>query len=255
MRDNQRSRVYAAERGAFKWGQTIPNHELSHWLETQILSRAWFRRRWGNQTVHVELGKGGGQAMHNLIRLGVGARNEWVFCHELAHVLTRQDPGHGTAFASVYLFLIKQVLGKDAEARLRAAFQMNRVKTRPSAVPAATTFNLKTLAPRAKAKAPKPVKKPRRGTLADVEREAKKIGATVRIERLYRWGKPLAGEWDLYVTPPVGQRFAIPGYEVIEELDDGSLFTSAYRGSAFTAADRCEEMLWAIGKGLRQAAA
>lgn len=253
-RDNQRSRVYAAERDAFTWGQTIPNHELDHWLETKVLSRAWFRRRWGNRTIRVELGKGGGLAQGSTIRLGVGARNEWVFLHEVAHVLTPDK--HGPQFAAVYVYLVGQVLGKEAAATLKAHFKAKGVKTKPSAVPAASTFNTAKLAPRAKANIVKPQKIARRDTLADVEREAKKIGAKVVIERRMDWrGRPLRGEWDLYVYPPAGRSWRMPGYETVEVLDDGAMYTSAYRDSWFTATDRCEEMVWAIRQGLAEAAA
>lgn len=139
-RDNQRSRLYAAERQAFQWGQTVPDTLLQATVN-DILDRKPVRSRFGPRRITVERGKGGGRAYGGgRITLGVSARTEWIICHEVAHCLT---PGsyasHGPEYAGIYLFLISAVLGPKEAARLRDAFRQHKVKWNSKALPAPST--------------------------------------------------------------------------------------------------------------------
>lgn len=138
-RDNQRSKVYAAERasGLCKFEQTIPDAELQQWVNA-VLDRRVIRSRWGARTVEVKRTSGrGGATAHGTWRINAspGSRNEYVMLHEIAHILTPRDAGHGPAYCGVLLFLVRNVLGKEAHAALLAAMRKHRVKRSNSAIP------------------------------------------------------------------------------------------------------------------------
>lgn len=142
-RDNQRGRVYAAERAAANqhgifWSQTISNDALQGWVNT-VLDKRPIRSRWGNRHIDVVL-KRGGRALawgKSRITLPLGGRNEWVMLHEIAHCLTPgQYAPHGPEFAGVYLFLVQTVLGPEKAATLRQAFKEERVRTNRKGIPA-----------------------------------------------------------------------------------------------------------------------
>lgn len=136
MRDSQRSRVYAAENTVYRHKQTIPNDKLQATVDA-ILDKRVIRSRWGIKSVRVEFGRSRGVSYGGMIALGVGARNEWVICHELAHELTpHQYASHGPEFCGIYLFLVENVIGKEAAAKLRAAFKAGRVKVNRAGIPA-----------------------------------------------------------------------------------------------------------------------
>lgn len=138
-RDNQRSKVYAAERasGLCKFEQTIPDAELQDWVNA-VLDRRVIRSRWGARTVEVKRTSGrGGATAHGTWRINAspGARNEYVMLHEIAHVLTPRDAGHGPAYCGVLLFLVRNVLGKEAHAALLEEMRKHRVKRSNSGIP------------------------------------------------------------------------------------------------------------------------
>ncbi len=138
-RDNQRSKVYAAERasGLCKFEQTIPDAELQDWVNA-VLDRRVIRSRWGARTVEVKRTSGrGGATAYGTWRINAspGARNEYVMLHEIAHVLTPRDAGHGPEYCGVLLFLVRNVLGKEAHAALLEAMRKHRVKRSNSSIP------------------------------------------------------------------------------------------------------------------------
>ena len=246
-RDSQRSKVYGAEHACTwtEWQQTIPNDQLQYWLDKNILSRAWFRRRWGNRRVTVELGKGGGLAYTSRFTVGVQARNPWVFCHEMAHILTK-GAAHGPEFTRVYLFLVEKVIGKAEAMELRQKFRAKRVKVASPSVIPAPSLDLSTLPPFQVTKPKAKAKRPSAPTLAAVKAAARKIGATVDHEAHGR------GHWSLEVTAPEGAAWEREGFDVVDLDDDQRvLSTYAYPESAFGSADRYGEILWAMEQGLR----
>jgi len=139
-RDNQRSRVYKAERRTFDWGQTVPDELLQATVD-DVLDRHSVRSRFGSRRINVERGRGGGAAWgKSRITLGVQARNEWVICHEIAHCLNPVScTSHGPEFVGVYLFLVKTIIGAEAAARLRAALRETGAKWNNKAVPKPST--------------------------------------------------------------------------------------------------------------------
>lgn len=135
QRDNQKQRVYIAERSVYKLGQTISTNELQAYVN-KVLDKRAIRSRWGIRNVRVDLGRSSGASYGGHITLGVACRNEWVILHELAHELAPREVKHGPNFVGIYIFLVDLVLGKVEGNRLRAAFKANRVRSSRKAIPA-----------------------------------------------------------------------------------------------------------------------
>ena len=135
QRDNQKQRVYNAEKSVYKFGQTIPTNELQAYAN-KVLDKRAIRSRWGTRNVRVECGRSSGASYGGRITLGVACRNEWVMLHELAHELAPREVKHGPEFVGIYLFLVDLILGKAEGNRLRAAFKEQRVRSSRKAIPA-----------------------------------------------------------------------------------------------------------------------
>jgi putative metallohydrolase (TIGR04338 family) len=148
-RDSQKSRVYAAERAAFpdyfnRRSAMAGFHSVTEceiWVNRQ-LQKPLVRRKlveigirsWPKPVrVTDSGGKGGASASRLLSTIYVSGyyRNPVVLLHELAHLLTPSDPGHGWQYAQAYLTLIRWVMGAHAAKQLTAAFKAKRVRFRP----------------------------------------------------------------------------------------------------------------------------
>lgn len=212
-RDNQRSRVYNAESSIpAYWGQTIPNEELQGFVD-KVLNRAPIRARWGSRRAIVELGRNGGRSYGGRILLGVRGRNKWVICHELAHELTaHRYAAHGPEFCGVFLFLVRTVIGTDAERQLREAFKAHRVKINRKGIPARLTVIPK----------PYPVSKPRMPKIGTSK--PRRTRTTIAS-----WKRAVAGyemvEWErhwdeLVVHLKPGWRFEDGRHSIYERVGD-----------------------------------
>lgn len=155
IRDNQKSRHYAAERFLYDAGRTIiksgsknlPDTKFNLTKESSIYDcqsylniicgQYWFRQRFGTRQIYVQSGRGGGQAYGNYkITLGTWARNEAIILHELAHCLAPSNVKHGAEFAGIFLFLVKNAFGADVTKQLRESYKTHRVRYNNSAIPA-----------------------------------------------------------------------------------------------------------------------
>ena len=252
MRDSQKSRLYAAERDAFDWGQTIKNEDLQVWLERNVLSRAWFRRRFGNRYIHVDLMRGGGRGGFGQILLGREARNEWVMLHELAHNLAGTRAGHGPEFAGIYLRLVHHVMGREVAACLRDSYKKHRVRYNMKSWPAAE-IDPRCLAARPKVK---PKVKPKRTTplytLGKVNAAARKVGATVVFERHRDYAhQAQRNHWSLEVIAPEGRTWKAEAGDYMEKSPDGRvLSTYRYPESSVGNEERYADMIALIEEGL-----
>lgn len=188
-RDNQRQRLYTAEDSAMETHlgytrkQTIANADLQAWVDKAMAHPA-VQRRWGLRKIRVTLTHGGANNPHhsNEIALGVGTRNPWVICHEIAHSLTPHAmAGHGPEYAGVYLFLIKTLVGADAAKALREAFRQGKVRVSNKAVPQPTK-SVVTSAERAK----KATEAKRRAKAEQTLREIYSTRYDVRAEMVRR---------------------------------------------------------------------
>lgn len=147
MRDNQRKKVYTAEREVFganantaKIGMPLPTVGDVDRYVCVVLNRKVVARHYNtNRPVLVVDGRGTRRAMAYggyKISIPKWARTEWVVLHELAHILEWRDrartgvrtASHGWEFAAIYLFLVKTMLGKDTADLLKASFRKHRVK-------------------------------------------------------------------------------------------------------------------------------
>ena len=256
-RDSQKGRVYKSEHQCsfYHFKQTIPSDELQEWTENNILSKPWFRKRYGNRYPKVELGRSRGVAYgSSLIRLGTKMRNPWVICHEVAHTLNVGD-SHGPAFARTFIFLIERVVGKDEAAELERHMRANRVKIKPKSWLPKPTRNPepydfdKTYKPsRYRAQ----LKRKMKG-INDVQRAARKIGAEVEFERIKNAvGEVIPGEWDLTVIAPAGYVWLSEGTERATVTSDGSrLETYSYRESYLSSSEAFDDAIFAIEQGIK----
>lgn len=161
-RDNQRSKLYKAEREALMPletnFQTIPTVER---FLCKCCKRMTIIKRYG-RTVDLERhpieitdGRGTINALaHGTYKIslpaGYGsnwARTDRVALHELAHIIhnrmawrniggtettrLRGGASHGWQFAAVYLDLVRFCMGKEAADALKASFRKHRVRFRP----------------------------------------------------------------------------------------------------------------------------
>jgi putative metallohydrolase (TIGR04338 family) len=153
IRDNQKSRHYAAERFLYDTGKTViklnskivPDltfnltkkssiHDCQSYLDI-VCDQFWFRQRFGERKIYIESGRNGGKAFGGRrITLGTWARNEAIILHELAHCLT-PNARHGAEFAGVFLFLVKNAFGADIAKQLRESYKTHRVKHNNKAIP------------------------------------------------------------------------------------------------------------------------
>jgi len=131
-RDAQRAKLYKAEWAALgsmqlRSGRTIA--EVNTWL-TSLLEI--YRERYEKVPTFVQVESSSGNHAiwsRNVIRLTLrGREQDWVCLHELAHLLVKENPGHGRKFASVYLTLVTEVCGRIWGDRLREAFREHGVK-------------------------------------------------------------------------------------------------------------------------------
>lgn len=134
-RDNQKARVYKAER-------ILQDHKSSmkpmtigecQKFTNRVLARQAIIKSYGKRYIAVERGRGGGRASGTyysgrVITLGVWARQPVVILHEIAHHLAGLDAEHGPHFTAVMLKLVRAVLGKEAHEKLLGSYAYNRVR-------------------------------------------------------------------------------------------------------------------------------
>lgn len=133
MRDNQKSKVYRAERLALEVFDekplTLDEAEKikmkvikSYKLNRDIIIQ--FKRCYSRIAYAKNLG------WSFKIVLPPWSQNKLYFCHELAHVVIGFNHGHDGKFVSVFLKLVKRFIGKTEADILKLAFKQMKVKTR-----------------------------------------------------------------------------------------------------------------------------
>lgn len=163
MRDSKRSRVYAAERAAFR-GDEKANHEFKSVRAAQsyvnrIVGSKWWKEytaprfaekgskyrdtyretsisvrsqanRYRNSTAGFSFERDGiFNVRYAVINLAPGwGFARWVILHELAHHLNPEQPSHGRLFCKVYLDMVGHWIGTAAKKRLREEFKKRGVK-------------------------------------------------------------------------------------------------------------------------------
>jgi putative metallohydrolase (TIGR04338 family) len=133
-RDNQRSKVYAAEDVCFRW--RYPETEMRTMTDVKAYShRITSSRYWSikgkRKRIAFKDGRGcsrataGSKGLHrerDTITLPVAMRIRWVVIHEHAHILTNQTDfntaAHGAVFCTHYINLVLELMGIDDAVRL-----------------------------------------------------------------------------------------------------------------------------------------
>lgn len=144
-RDSQRSKVYSAE-ASFLYRSTLVGVVNKRFKGIgEIESYVWaILRRAYVKIVTIYSGQGRRVACCEFrlgeyrLKLPVWARTEATILHELAHALTdfkygRNVAGHGWEFANTYLLLVRNVMGAEAHALLKAEYKAKKVRTKAKA--------------------------------------------------------------------------------------------------------------------------
>lgn len=145
-RDNQRQRVYDAEREAFnplmeKGTPDLPTVADCQALVDRIVYSRWWNGQlrtnpdmavvFGNVTVSDGRGRRRGGVAGLDIAMPGWTRHTYYLLHEIAHVMTpMRYAWHGPEFCRNYLALVDRWMGKDAGRALRAEFKTKRVRYR-----------------------------------------------------------------------------------------------------------------------------
>lgn len=139
VRDSQRSRVYKAERHVHHLGAPLREvKDIERFIKKQLARKA-ITRRYPDATRRVEVGDGRGRRAACAwgdwkISIPLWARHEVVVIHELAHIVTNRHFGsygvaaHGWQFCSVFLDLVRFIMGREAHDALKGSFKKYRVK-------------------------------------------------------------------------------------------------------------------------------
>lgn len=136
-RDSQKRRVYAAERTLAEYrardlGSRPSTDDVQRFVD-KVLADKYVQRRFGQRVIRVRDARGRRSSCggYGEIRMLLVHRNRQIVLHEVAHCLAHWGPEHafhGWRFCEVYLFLVRRVLGVDAERRLKTAFRAHRVR-------------------------------------------------------------------------------------------------------------------------------
>lgn len=137
MRDNQKSRLYAAEDAALEVFGTQMTVEACQKEVDRITDLRGVRGRWGLRELRVVATNGrGGRTNGYEIRLGSHAKTVPYICHEVAHCLTPSKyADHGPEFAGVLLHVVRQAMGKEKADALRESFRKHGVRYSLKAIP------------------------------------------------------------------------------------------------------------------------
>lgn len=149
-RDNQKAKLYLAERAAFgaEFTAVLGDGSIeaaARYAEHIVASDTWLRLRkqhgglrpdgtcWIREAGIEVKPKNGGRALGGgrRIQLPAWARSKAVILHELAHCLVGGGVGHNWPFARAFADLCGMFLGEDARKALHAAYKLHRVKHRP----------------------------------------------------------------------------------------------------------------------------
>lgn len=133
-RDNQKQRVYNAERAWWQATEPMPTVPEMQAFATKLVRSAWWKKRYDVRTVEIRDGRGRRkgncyrQWTHAIIKMPRWFRYKGALLHELAHAATpRSEAAHGPVFVRNYLLLVRHVLGQESFEELLASFREHRV--------------------------------------------------------------------------------------------------------------------------------
>ncbi len=200
QRDNQRQKLYTAERESLvEWSVVVGDGSVAaaQTYVDALCRERWFQVRWGQQTIPVRQkthGRATANQISGYITLPPWSRCPRVILHEVAHIICPPEYAwHGPEFAARMLLLVRFHLGVEAAAKLREGYAKQRVKHREGvrSLPEPNPDRVLTQAivvARLRKAANKPVGPVEARTAADVLRRAVKqglLGAVGTKERNY----------------------------------------------------------------------
>jgi hypothetical protein len=133
----QQVELYASEAG-LPLGADLPLAEAQAFVDAMRETAVWRRQYASVMRVEVRFIESGSASVggwfpHNmagLVEMLPGHRNPLILCHEVAHVLASARYGsrsHDPWFARTYLELVWSMMGPDAYAALKAAFDAHAI--------------------------------------------------------------------------------------------------------------------------------
>lgn len=142
-RDTQRSKVYAAEKAAFKDVQCA-NVRLETVGEIEKFTKAVWEHQWFGDTFpkatiwgSPEVSDGRGRRCGGATSIGISmpkfTRTKWYVIHEISHTVVLRQHGssvasHGWEYCAVYLKLVRRILGVEAHDALKGSFKQHKVR-------------------------------------------------------------------------------------------------------------------------------
>ena len=130
LRDNQRSKVYEAERIIFHRGQEFKNMKDINKYVNHICKSMFWKKLNGSLDIDVKDGRGRRKpcAFNSYtIALPRWGRQEAVILHELTHTLISFNgyylAHHGNEFAKMYLNLVRHYMGREFYLDLKTSFK------------------------------------------------------------------------------------------------------------------------------------
>lgn len=138
-RDNQRQRVYNAERVLIQLAAPLREvRDIERYITKNMARKAILTRYPdASRSVNVRDGRGTRNAWAygtHSISLPLWARNEAIVLHEMAHIIANRHfqghAGHGWQFCAVMLDLVRFCMGTEAHATLMASYDAHKVRYR-----------------------------------------------------------------------------------------------------------------------------
>lgn len=141
-RDNQRKRLYTAEKALAPLSARIEDIPSIQFFVDKVLARAPIQRRYGRWLgkwkVVVRDGRRCRRALGGIdgVQLPRWSRTQYIVLHEVAHTLAHRKfryteiAGHGPEYAGIYLDLIRFGMGQEPHDVLKASFKAHRVKAK-----------------------------------------------------------------------------------------------------------------------------
>ena len=135
--DSQRSKLYAAEQGAFGLRPAMAQAEVGQLVKEVMRcceshSNPHLRSLTKAPTIRFSQRKRSGayyRELDHLIVFGRRSIKDWIVIHEMTHAAVRAGAVHGPEFALGYLDLIEGILGFDARQTLRGQFAKHKVRS------------------------------------------------------------------------------------------------------------------------------
>jgi putative metallohydrolase (TIGR04338 family) len=138
QRDSQRSKVYRSERVLRQFANPLPTITDIEKFITKEMSRKRIIDKYPDAVRSIVVADGRGRRRAcayggRQISMPKWSRNTHIVIHEVAHIISarhygHQIAGHGWEYCSVYLDLVRHIMGVEAFETLKQSFKDHKVK-------------------------------------------------------------------------------------------------------------------------------